>query len=96
MIVSYIIKDRQEMREKYGKRKGNSYISGGRVAYSIVRILQAKSMVAKCPGLYNLGINKPEGYTMRKLIHMVAIALGLLVDAKKTIQSSEMETIVKL
>jgi len=33
---------------------------------------------------------------MRKLIHMVVIALGLLVDAKKTIQSSEMETIVKL
>ncbi len=95
MIVSYIFKDRQEMREKYGKRKGNSH-SGGCVAYSIVRILQAKSMVAKCLGLYNLGINNPEGYIMRKLIHMVAIALGLLVDAKKTIQSSEMETIVKL
>ncbi len=33
---------------------------------------------------------------MRKLIHMFAIALGLFMDAKTTIRSSEMETIVKL
>lgn len=33
---------------------------------------------------------------MRKLIQMFAIALGLVMDAKITIRSSEMETIVKL
>lgn len=33
---------------------------------------------------------------MRKLIRMLVIAVGLFMDAKTVIRSSEMETIVKL
>lgn len=33
---------------------------------------------------------------MRKLIRMTIIALGLFIDAKTTIRSSKMETLVKL
>lgn len=80
-----------------GKERGFRQKSGPGIPYSIVRILQAKSIAGTIPSLYNLGINTVTGgYTMGQLIRMMVMALGLFMDAKTIIRSSDMETIVKL
>ena len=80
-----------------GKERGFHQKSGPDTPYSIVRILQAKSMAGMIPRLYNLGTDKlTGGFTMRKWIRLMVIVLGLFMDTKTIIRSSEMETIVKL
>ncbi|MBY0054790.1 hypothetical protein H7K32_24760 [Brevibacillus agri] len=66
-------------------------------SYNFVRIVQGNSIGERLRPLYNQGNNtNGGGYAMRKWMKMTVLFIGLLIDTKTMIRTSDLEMIVKL